>query len=145
MTRVLPPALDAVAHLISQTLGLAEVMRAPIAGEPEDDGVIGAGLVAALSEGQSTQLGHAMGALKPYEMEHRAALELLAVGGDDNARARRIAEALESIEAAILADPTIGGRVDYAELEEPDPTDTERFYALSAVLTLTYTAPTALG
>lgn len=144
MSRVAVAALDAAARIIGDVLG-QEVMRAPIAGEPQDDEAIGAALVVALSEGQSTNLGYAIGAPEPYEFEHRAALELLALDGDDAACAARIADAIARIDAAIRADTRLCGTVDYAELEEPDPTDTERYHALAAILTLTYTAPTALG
>lgn len=145
MSRRAPAALNAAASMIAQALGLKEVMREPIAGEPEDDDVIGAGLVVALTEGQSTQLGYAFGAPEPYEFEHRAALELLATDGDSEAQKHRIADAIATIDAAIRADTTLCGTVDYAELEEPDPTDSERYHALAAILTITYTAPSALG
>lgn len=144
MTRVIDAALDAAARLIGEALGV-DVMREPIAGDPADDDVTGAAIVVALTAGAGTQLGYAMGAAKPFEFEHRAALELLAIDGDTAAMKHRIADALARIDTAIAEDRRLCGTVDFAELEDPDPTDTERYHALAAILTITYTAPSALG
>ncbi|HRO03723.1 MAG TPA: hypothetical protein PLS69_09000, partial [Terricaulis sp.] len=121
--RITPAALDVAACRLAEALGLEAISRLPIADEPQDDETIGAGLVGALSEGASSQLGYAMGAARPFEFEHRAAFELVAVSGDDATRQARIADAIARAHDAIAADPTLGGLVDYAEMAEPDPTD----------------------
>ncbi|MFN3466042.1 MAG: hypothetical protein ACK4X1_18400, partial [Terricaulis sp.] len=113
--------------------------------EAEHDPASGTGMVAALSEGQPLEIGYLMGAARPFEFEHAAAFELLVVGGDAEARRKRFMDALECAAKAIDADPTLGGVVDFAELSTPDPDDEVRYAALAAVLTLTYTAPNALG
>ena len=145
MSIVYAAALDRAAEIIALALGLERVGRAPIAQEPDEDELSGADLVATLSAGQSTETGYCLGAERPFEFEHRAAFECLAVKGDAAARTARVNAALELAAAAIAADPSLGGLVDYAELESADPTEALQFAALAGVLTLTYTAPTALG
>lgn len=138
-------ALDRAAEIISAAIG-ANVQRLALGPEePEHDPASNTGLVAALSEGQPLEIGYCIGATRPFEFEHAAAFELLAIGGDDAARRKRVVEALECAANAIDADPTLGGVVDFAELSTPDPDDEVRYSALAAVLTLTYTAPNALG
>lgn len=144
MSRVASAALDAAAQIIADAIE-TPVKREPIGAqdaEADDDDVA---LVAALSEGQGAEIGFLFGAAKPHEFEHAAAFELLAVGGDESQRRARLEAALEAAEAAILADPTLGGVVDYAELTEADPSAEPRYAGLVAQLSLTYSAPTALG
>lgn len=143
--RVGTAALDRAAEIIGASIG-ATVERFPLgpdAGVRDDKDRTR--LVAALTEGAVVETGFCMGAQRPHEMELTAGFELLAVEGTDEARRARCEAALRLAESAIAADPTLGGLVDWAEFSAPDPEDELRFTALAAVLTLTYTAPSALG
>jgi hypothetical protein len=138
-------ALDRAAELIAAAVGAA-VQRDPVAAvDDEADAVSGTGLVIALSEGATTETGYCIGASRPYEFEHAAAFQVLVVRGDETARRARRREVVADSEAAIAADPTLGGLVDHAEFASPDPSDEELYAGLAASLVLTYTAPTALG
>ncbi|HYD87114.1 MAG TPA: hypothetical protein VEA80_06555 [Vitreimonas sp.] len=138
-------ALDEAAQIIGQALELAQVLRDPIGPQQPDEDEDGVGLLVALSEGVGSETGYCMGAARPFEFEHAAALEILVVGGSDSERRARRAAALAAAAAAIAADPTLGGLVDHAEIGAPDPSAEARYVAYAATLTLTYTAPDALG
>ncbi|HRE45740.1 MAG TPA: hypothetical protein PKY87_17460, partial [Terricaulis sp.] len=144
-SRITPHALDEAARIIGEALEI-DVAREPIGALDEDEDEDGVRLVAALSEGAQTELGYAMGGgYRSFEFEQRAAFELLAVGGDEDQRRARVSRALVAASNAIAANRRLGGLVDHADLEQPDPTDEVRYAALAAVLVLTFTAPTALG
>lgn len=138
-------ALDRAAQIIAGAIG-AECERNAIAA---DDGVeeafTGVRLHAALSEGAQAETGYCMGASEPYEIEHTAALEFISVEGTPEERRAIIEQAIIDSAEAIAADPTLGGLVDDAVVEEPDPDMADRYHGLEATLRLTYTAPTALG
>lgn len=143
--RITTQALDRAAARIAAAI-LTRVEREPIGALDADADSDGVTLIAALSEGGATELGYILGGgPRAYEFEQRAAFELIAIGGDDNQRKLRVARALAVAYRVIEADPTLGGLVDYAVLEQPDPSDEIRYAALAAVLVLTFTAPTALG
>lgn len=146
MTRKVTQALDRAGELIAAALGVAEISREPLgAEEPEAEPGADVGVVAALTEGDGQETGFLMGSATPFEFEHGADLEILVVGGGHAERRARRDDALNEAAAAIAADPTLGGLVDWAEIEKPDPSAGERMAGVSATLTLHYTAPTALG
>lgn len=146
MSRVVSQALDAAAALIAAALGLSEVAREPLAAEePEAAPGEDVGLVVALSEARGQETGFLMGASAPFEFEHDAAFELIAVGGSAEERRAARDEALACAAEAIAADPTLGGLVDWAELTDVDFSVGERSAHAAASLSLHYTAPTAMG
>jgi hypothetical protein len=146
VSRVCTTALDYAADLIAARLGVGAVLREPLgADEPEAEPGADVALVAALTEGNSTELGYLLSAATPYEFEHAATFDLIVVGGGHDERRARRDDALFEAQAAIAADPTLGGLVDWAELENPDFSAEDRHVGVTATLTLTYTAPTALG
>jgi hypothetical protein len=146
MTRVCTAALDYAAELIAARLGVGLVAREPIGpDEPEAEPGADVAVVAALTEGEGQELEFLLGAAKPFEFEHPATLEILVIGGGHDARRARRDDALEEAEAAIAADRTLGGLVDWAELERVDLSVGERSAGVTATLSLLYTAPTALG
>lgn len=138
-------ALDRAAEIIAAAIGVERVTRDQIMDEPAVDAVDETGLVVALATGAWLELGYATGASRPYEFQHDAPFEILVVRGDPAARRARRSKAIADANAAIAADPTLGGLVDRAEFVSPDPNDAERFLALAATLQLTFTAPDALG
>lgn len=137
-------ALDYAAMVIAHALNIERVEREPIADDSEEAWP-GVEIVITLTDGASSEVGYCIGADRPYEFEHVAPLEILITKGDLEERRMRRREALAKAAAAIAADTTLGGRVDHAELTAPDPADEDRFAALSATLSLLYTAPDALG
>src|SRR5690349_6689049 len=119
--RICSQALDRAALLIGTALG-ANVLREQMGPEAGDvDEIDQTALVTALSEGDSNAGEYLMGSTTPFEFTHGAAFELLIVGGSDDVRKARRDRALMEASAAIAADPTLGGLVDWAELIEPDP------------------------
>lgn len=146
MTRVCTAALDHAAGLIAAALGIERVGRDPI-GPDEPEGEYGedVALVVALSEADLVEGEYLMGAATPYEFSMPATLDVIVVGGSREQRLALRGEAIIAAAAAIAADPTLGGLVDFAEVESPDVTTGERSAGVQATLTLTYSAPTALG
>lgn len=147
MSRLLPQALAHAAALIAAALGVEDVSMEPIGpeegeAEPGED----ARIIVALSEGSAPEsIGFLMGAASPYEFQHDASLDILVVGGSaEDRRARRDAALVEAHDA-IAADPTLGGLVDWAELSGAALSVTERAAHAGVDLSLTYSAPTALG
>lgn len=141
-------ALDCAAARIAAACALSKVARQPIgADELDDDSISNTSALMALSEGQSVETGYCIGATEPHEFEHVAALEVIVLGGDGDpqVRAQRVRELVALAAAAIAEDPMLGGLVDFAEIGAPDPSDEVRYAGLAATLTLTYTAPNALG
>lgn len=109
---------------------------------PDSAGVV---LAAALSEGETVELAYLLGASEPHELLHRARLEILAAGGPEDARRAALDDALVACGAAVAADPTLGGLVDFAELEPGAPFDGDEdsargFVGVTALLSLTYCA-----
>jgi hypothetical protein len=137
-------ALDYAATLIAEAAGVS-VDRTGIPDDPDFDDDSGTGLVAALATGTWTETGYLISAAKPYEFEHAAPFQVVVFGDDQAERSARRAAYVRAAHDAIADDPTLGGLVDHAELGLPDPADEERFTGLAAVLTLTFTAPDALG
>lgn len=139
-------ALERAAEMLASAFGVARVARLALGAEEGETEPVGeTALVAALSNGQSVETGYCMGADRPFEFEHVAALELVLTGGDPDARNERRRALIDCAAAAIAAEPTLGGLVDYAEIGGADPSDEVRYLSLAATLTLTYTAPNALG
>lgn len=139
-------ALDHAAEIIAAAIGVPKVGRDPVgADELSEDEIDETGVVVALSDGLGAETGYLMGAAEPYEFERSAALEIFVAGGDAAARRRKRDELVMKASAVVAADPTLGGRVDFAELTEAEPTADERYVAIAANLNLTYSAPTALG
>ncbi len=148
MSLVLPGALDAAAALIAAALGV-EVAREPMAErDPPDPDPLGVTLAVALAQGPtgppSAQL---LGQPPAFEFEHTATLEIVALGGAEADRADAVTAALIAADAALAADPTLGGLVDFAELAGPDFSSAKAppMAAVSVDLLLTFTAPSALG
>lgn len=138
-------ALDRAAQIIAGAIG-CEVLRTPIgADDGEEEQYSGVRLVGALSEGPQVETGYCIGAPQPYEFEHTAALELISAEGTAEERRAIIEAAIIAAGDAIDSDPTLGGLVDDAVLEEPDPDMADRYHGVEATLRLTFTAPTALG
>lgn len=106
----------------------------------------------ALSEGQgSAETGFRMGAAEPFDMEHRARLEILAVEGDRLTRTEECDALFDEAEAAITEDPTLGGLCDYAEFEGAIPDDADEAFGIAAQagwacdLVILYASPSARG
>lgn len=144
--RVCTAALNYAAEIIAAAIGVEEVSREPIGPDQgEEETLSETKLIAALSEGTSQEGEYLMGSATPHEFEHGAAFQLLAVEGAETERRARCETAIMRAADAIAADPTLGGLVDYAELTEPTLDNAPRYTAIAAQLTLTYSAPTALG
>lgn len=137
-------ALDYAAALIGASLGVA-VERSGLIADPVPEPTEETGLVVALATGAWTETGYLIGAERPYEFDHAAVLQILTTGGDEAARLSRRADALRVVADLVAADPSLGGHVDFAELVSPDPDEEARFAGVAATLSLTFTAPDALG
>jgi hypothetical protein len=146
-TRVSTAALDYAAGLIAAALHVESIARDPIGPvDGELDPIEGAQFVAALSEGPSVRGEYLMGSATPFEFQHNAAFEIIVLEGAGEEARRALRETLlMDAAAAIAADPTLGGLVDFAELCEPDPENAARYAGIAAQLEITYSAPTALG
>ena len=145
MTRVVTSALARAAELIGAALGVAVASEPIGALDPEESPVDETKVAVSLSEGTSSEGEYLLGSATPYEFEHQAVFELVVAGSDEATRAAKRDECLMATAAAIAADPTLSGLVDFAELTSPDVSAEERFAGVTATLTLLYSAPTALG
>ncbi len=128
----------------------------PVAVDPtaipeKSAGTGGVEIVITLStEAPPILLGQTLGGSTPFEFEHVGQLTILLAGGEEAARGAFADDLLAAAETAILADPTLGGLVSYAELgpgarEAITEAESRGAYGWSADLTLTYAAPTKLG
>ncbi|WP_339774228.1 hypothetical protein [uncultured Thalassospira sp.] len=115
--------------------------------EPEPDDIPDGGLVN-LGDGTFT----ADPVLSPlrYEISHRAEIMVLVQGNDAVTRDAQFDAILVALAAAIDADPTLGGVVDFAACDVPEIIDepiegAATIKAGTVPVVMDYTAPTALG
>lgn len=142
-------AHDYAATIIGAAIGMTIARDPETTPEPAGDGAVK--MAAALISGDApVETGFLLGAVTPYEFEQRGRLEILVAGGEPAAREASVNAALKNAAGAIAADPTLGGRVEYAELAGADLNVVNengqraaRYW--SADLVLTYSAPNALG
>jgi hypothetical protein len=86
-----------------------------------------------------------------YAWQHRAGIELFVHGNDTASRASSLDDLIAAVDAAITADHTLGGTVDYAKAgppEEPEDLPIEGAQSFKAAIMsvmLFYTSPSSAG
>lgn len=143
-------AHDHAAAILSAALGFTiarDPTTAPDDLEDRGDGVL---MLGSLQSGPPPQqTGFLMGA-QIYEFEQHGQLELVALGGDEEARRAALDDALALAVAAIAGDRTLGGRVSFVELagadfSKSDEGQSRGGYAYACDVVLTYETTNSTG